>query len=56
MTCIFIIQAMQKALDHRSLVKKEREYYKDILQEAHFLLKGLYTDVTNNYNQGHLLC
>ena len=32
---------MQKALDHRSLVKKEREYYKDTLKEAHLLLKGL---------------
>uniref|UniRef100_A0A1X7VGP1 Uncharacterized protein n=1 Tax=Amphimedon queenslandica TaxID=400682 RepID=A0A1X7VGP1_AMPQE len=25
-----ITEAMQKALDHRSLVKKEREYYKDV--------------------------
>ena len=41
---------MQKALDHRSLVKKEREYYKDVLKEAQLLLKGLYTDFANNYN------
>uniref|UniRef100_A0A1X7T2F0 DUF7869 domain-containing protein n=1 Tax=Amphimedon queenslandica TaxID=400682 RepID=A0A1X7T2F0_AMPQE len=45
-----ITEAMQKALDHRSLVKKEREYYKDVLKEAQLLLKGLYTDAANNYN------
>uniref|UniRef100_A0A1X7VBH2 Uncharacterized protein n=1 Tax=Amphimedon queenslandica TaxID=400682 RepID=A0A1X7VBH2_AMPQE len=45
-----INEAMQKALDHRSLVKKEREYYKDVLKEAQLLLKGLYTDAANNYN------
>uniref|UniRef100_A0A1X7UKZ0 DUF7869 domain-containing protein n=1 Tax=Amphimedon queenslandica TaxID=400682 RepID=A0A1X7UKZ0_AMPQE len=41
---------MQTALDHRSLIKKEREYYKDVLKEAQLLLKGLYTDAANNYN------
>uniref|UniRef100_A0A1X7V5R2 Uncharacterized protein n=1 Tax=Amphimedon queenslandica TaxID=400682 RepID=A0A1X7V5R2_AMPQE len=41
---------MQKALDHRSLVKKEREYYNDVRREAQLLLKGLYTDAANNYN------
>uniref|UniRef100_A0A1X7SUM7 Uncharacterized protein n=1 Tax=Amphimedon queenslandica TaxID=400682 RepID=A0A1X7SUM7_AMPQE len=41
---------MQKALDHRSLVKKEREYYKDVLKEAQLLLKGPYTDAANTYN------
>uniref|UniRef100_A0A1X7T0K5 DUF7869 domain-containing protein n=1 Tax=Amphimedon queenslandica TaxID=400682 RepID=A0A1X7T0K5_AMPQE len=45
-----ITEAMQKALDHRRLVKKEREYYKDVLKEAQLLLKGLYTDAANNYN------
>uniref|UniRef100_A0A1X7V6D1 DUF7869 domain-containing protein n=1 Tax=Amphimedon queenslandica TaxID=400682 RepID=A0A1X7V6D1_AMPQE len=45
-----ITEAMQKALDHRSLVKKEREYYKDVLKEAQLLLKRLYTDAANNYN------
>ena len=41
---------MQKVLDDSSLVKKERENFKDILKEAHLLLKGLYTDATKNYN------
>uniref|UniRef100_A0A1X7VT21 Uncharacterized protein n=1 Tax=Amphimedon queenslandica TaxID=400682 RepID=A0A1X7VT21_AMPQE len=45
-----ITEAMQKALDHRSLLKKEREYYKDVLKEAQLLLKGLYTDAAYNYN------
>uniref|UniRef100_A0A1X7U400 Uncharacterized protein n=1 Tax=Amphimedon queenslandica TaxID=400682 RepID=A0A1X7U400_AMPQE len=45
-----ITLAMQKALDHISLVEKEREYYKDVLKEAQLLLKGLYTDAANNYN------
>ena len=30
---------MQKALDHRSLVKKEREYYKDNIKGGTFIVK-----------------
>uniref|UniRef100_A0A1X7V6Q8 Uncharacterized protein n=1 Tax=Amphimedon queenslandica TaxID=400682 RepID=A0A1X7V6Q8_AMPQE len=45
-----VTEAMQRALDHRNLVKKERGYYKDILKEAQLLLNGLCTDVADNYN------
>uniref|UniRef100_A0A1X7UVP6 Uncharacterized protein n=1 Tax=Amphimedon queenslandica TaxID=400682 RepID=A0A1X7UVP6_AMPQE len=39
-----ITEAMQKALDHRSLIKKESEYYKDALKEAHtiFFKRAVY--------------
>uniref|UniRef100_A0A1X7VKN1 Uncharacterized protein n=1 Tax=Amphimedon queenslandica TaxID=400682 RepID=A0A1X7VKN1_AMPQE len=43
--------ALQEATQHIDLVRKEREYYRSILNEAATLLEGLFTDpVTGLYS------
>ena len=45
-----VVQAIQKAINHKTHVDKERNYYRSALKTALGALKSLFTDESENFS------